>query len=76
MRYDVAVIGGGPSGAVAAAELARGGVSTVLLERNFDNVKPCGGAIPLGLIRVQHTFRPCGKKAFTNESSLSERQNY
>ncbi|NMW18171.1 MAG: geranylgeranyl diphosphate reductase [Chlorobiaceae bacterium] len=50
MRYDVAVIGGGPSGAVAAAELARGGVSTVLLERNFDNVKPCGGAIPLGLI--------------------------
>ena len=50
MLYDVAVIGGGPSGAVAAAELARAGVSTVLFERNFDNVKPCGGAIPLGLI--------------------------
>ena len=50
MRYDVAVIGGGPSGAVAAAELARAGVSSVLLERNLDNVKPCGGAIPLGLI--------------------------
>ena len=50
MRYDVAVIGGGPSGAVAAAELARAGVSTVLYERNLDNVKPCGGAIPLGLI--------------------------
>ncbi len=50
MRYDVAVIGGGPSGAVAAAELARAGLSTVLIERNLDNVKPCGGAIPLGLI--------------------------
>ncbi len=50
MRYDVAVIGGGPSGAVAAAELARAGVSTILFERNLDNVKPCGGAIPLGLI--------------------------
>ncbi len=50
MRYDVAVIGGGPSGAVAAAVLAKGGLSTVLLERNLDNVKPCGGAIPLGLI--------------------------
>ena len=50
MRYDVAVIGGGPSGAVAAAELAKAGVSTVLLERNLNNVKPCGGAIPLGLI--------------------------
>lgn len=50
MRYDVAVIGGGPSGAVAAAELARAGISTVLFERNLENVKPCGGAIPLGLI--------------------------
>uniref|UniRef100_Q3ANT0 Geranylgeranyl diphosphate reductase n=1 Tax=Chlorobium chlorochromatii (strain CaD3) TaxID=340177 RepID=Q3ANT0_CHLCH len=50
MQYDVAVIGGGPSGAVAAAMLARAGFSVVLLERNLDNVKPCGGAIPLGLI--------------------------
>ena len=50
MRYDVAVIGGGPSGAVAARELAKAGVSTILVERNLDNVKPCGGAIPLGLI--------------------------
>ena len=50
MRYDVAVIGGGPSGAVAAAVLAKAGVSTILIERNLDNVKPCGGAIPLGLI--------------------------
>ncbi|TCD48214.1 geranylgeranyl diphosphate reductase [Chlorobium sp. N1] len=50
MRYDVAVIGGGPSGAVAAAVLAKAGIRTVLLERNLGNVKPCGGAIPLGLI--------------------------
>jgi geranylgeranyl reductase len=50
MRYDVAVIGGGPSGAIAAAVLAKAGISTVLIERNLDNVKPCGGAIPLGLI--------------------------
>ena len=50
MHYDIAVIGGGPSGAVAAAILASAGLSTILIERNFDNVKPCGGAIPLGLI--------------------------
>ncbi|MDT9546588.1 MAG: geranylgeranyl diphosphate reductase [Chlorobium sp.] len=50
MRYDIAVIGGGPSGAVAAAELAHAGLSVILLERNLENVKPCGGAIPLGLI--------------------------
>jgi geranylgeranyl reductase len=50
MRYDVAVIGGGPAGAVAAAELSRAGFSTILIERNLQHVKPCGGAIPLGLI--------------------------
>lgn len=50
MRYDVAIIGGGPSGAIAAAVLAKAGISTILIERNFQNVKPCGGAIPLGLI--------------------------
>jgi geranylgeranyl reductase len=50
MRYDVAVIGGGPSGAVAANLLAKAGLSTILIERNLHNVKPCGGAIPLGLI--------------------------
>lgn len=50
MRYDVAVIGGGPAGAVAGADLAEAGLSVILLERNLDNVKPCGGAIPLGLI--------------------------
>ena len=50
MRYDIAVIGGGPSGAIAAAVLATAGISTVLIERDLENIKPCGGAIPLGLI--------------------------
>ncbi|ACF13734.1 geranylgeranyl reductase [Chloroherpeton thalassium ATCC 35110] len=50
MKCDVAIIGGGPSGAAAAHELAKAGISNVLIERNFNNTKPCGGAIPLGLI--------------------------
>ena len=50
MRYDVAVIGGGPSGSIAATELAKAGLSVIIIERNLSNVKPCGGAIPLGLI--------------------------
>ncbi len=50
MKCDVAVIGGGPAGATAANELAKAGLSVALIERNLNNAKPCGGAIPLGLI--------------------------
>lgn len=43
--HDVAVVGGGPSGATAAAELARAGLSVLLIDRP-GRIKPCGGAIP------------------------------
>lgn len=43
--FDVVVVGGGPSGATAANELALAGVRVLLLERGF-RIKPCGGAIP------------------------------
>ena len=43
--YDVIVVGGGPSGATAAHEMAQAGRSVLLLER-ASRIKPCGGAIP------------------------------
>ncbi len=43
--FDVIVVGGGPSGATAAHEIALAGHSVLLLERSF-RIKPCGGAIP------------------------------
>jgi len=49
-QYDVAVIGGGPSGATAAHELAERGLSVLLLDRN-GRIKPCGGAVPPILLR-------------------------
>ena len=49
MTYDVIVIGGGPSGATAANDLARAGVDVAFLDR-AGRIKPCGGAIPPRLI--------------------------
>ncbi|MGV8938219.1 MAG: geranylgeranyl diphosphate reductase [Allorhizobium sp.] len=43
--FDVAVIGGGPCGAIAAERLVKNG-RTVLLVDPGNRIKPCGGAIP------------------------------
>ncbi len=43
--YDVVVIGGGPSGATAANDLAKQGFSVALMDK-AGRVKPCGGAVP------------------------------
>ena len=51
MKYKVAVVGGGPSGACAAEIFAQErGIDTVMFERKMDNAKPCGGAIPLCMV--------------------------
>ena len=49
-RFDVVVVGGGPSGATAAHDLAKLGRRVLLLDR-AGRIKPCGGAIPPRLIR-------------------------
>jgi geranylgeranyl reductase len=48
-KYDVVIVGGGPSGATAATQLAKAGYEVLLLERG-GRIKPCGGAIPPRLI--------------------------
>ena len=50
MKYDVVVVGGGPSGATAAEDLARTGHKVALIDR-AGRIKPCGGAIPPRAIR-------------------------
>lgn len=48
--FDVVVVGGGPSGATAAADLAGHGHSVLLLDK-AGRIKPCGGAVPPRLIK-------------------------
>jgi geranylgeranyl reductase len=48
--YDVVIVGGGPSGATAAHDLAQAGRSVLLLDK-AGRIKPCGGAIPPRLMR-------------------------
>jgi len=48
--FDVVVIGGGPSGATAARDLAARGRAVLLLDKE-GRIKPCGGAVPPRLVR-------------------------
>jgi geranylgeranyl reductase family protein len=44
--FDVIVIGAGPAGSTSAHRLARGGLSTLLVDRaSFPRDKPCGGGV-------------------------------
>ncbi|MEL6951236.1 MAG: geranylgeranyl diphosphate reductase [Pseudomonadota bacterium] len=49
-HYDVIVVGGGPTGATAAHDLATAGRTVLLLDRR-GRIKPCGGAVPPVLVR-------------------------
>src|SRR5262245_4070456 len=44
-RYDVAVIGAGPSGSWAAQRLAKRGGGVLLADPSHPREKPCGGGI-------------------------------
>ena len=48
--FDFVVVGGGPSGATAANDLALAGHKVMLLDR-MGRIKPCGGAVPPRLLK-------------------------
>jgi geranylgeranyl reductase family protein len=54
MNYDVIVAGAGPSGSMAARQLAGSGAKVLLLDKaKFPRDKPCGGGVTLRAAAVQ-----------------------
>ena len=52
-RVDVAVIGAGPAGSMAAYELARAGARVAMLDRaEFPRDKPCGGGVLISAAKL------------------------
>ena len=57
-NYDVIIVGGGPSGCMAAIEIAKAGLSVCILEKDRDIGMPvrCGEAI--GFTGLNQFFTP------------------
>lgn len=56
MNCEVLVVGGGPAGASAARFLSQKGISNILIEKNFNFEKPCGGGIPSSGLKEVNIF--------------------
>lgn len=51
-QFDVLIVGGGPAGSVAAANLMGAGLSVCILDRaQFPRLKPCGGGLSFRIYR-------------------------
>lgn len=48
--YDCVVVGGGPTGATVANDLAEAGFNVLMLDK-AGRIKPCGGAVPPRLLK-------------------------
>jgi geranylgeranyl reductase family protein len=67
MKYDVLIVGGGPSGSTAAANLAGSGLRVAIIDRApFPRLKPCGGGISCRVYKRFPYLEPVIRSVPTN----------
>ncbi|MGM0687989.1 MAG: FAD-dependent monooxygenase [Bacillota bacterium] len=78
--YDLAVIGGGPAGTLAAALAAKAGLSTIILEKSsYPRVKICGGfmsARSISLLPKDLRLSSLPSESIYQVSIIKKRQPY
>ncbi|RMD47135.1 MAG: hypothetical protein D6831_00505, partial [Aquificota bacterium] len=47
LKTKVLIVGGGPAGSTTGRFLSLNGIDNILIQKNFDYRKPCGGGIRL-----------------------------
>lgn len=68
-RFQVAIVGGGPSGSALALLLAQENISVVILDKDFfPRVKPCGGALD-GVFFQESPFEPKDIASVTEDAT-------
>jgi geranylgeranyl reductase family protein len=75
MKYDVVIVGAGPSGSTAAKNLAEKGKKVLIIDKQkFPRDKPCGGGIPTRVMKqfpyIKEFIDSISYGSYTHSSSL------
>ena len=74
MDAEVAIVGAGPAGCAAAYDLAKAGISVLLVDRERTRPKPCGGGLTVRTLRsLRYRVDPVVRTVCT-DLRLSHRQ--
>tara|TARA_B100001063_G_scaffold86790_1_gene80737 strand:- start:1191 stop:2297 length:1107 start_codon:yes stop_codon:yes gene_type:complete len=72
---DTLIIGGGPAGSTLARELNKNNVNNILIEKNFNYDKPCGGGIKSKVFEEFNLPKELETKQITNVNLFSTSNN-